>query len=461
MRGYEDRSSMSILQRHRGCERGAVLVQVAIATIGLLAFSALAVDFGIKWIARAQAQNAADAGALAGALALSFDDPDDFTDTGPAKQSALQYALANWVWGEAPDVNVTTDITFPPCPDGTDTCIRVDVYRNQQRGNALPTFFARFVGVMDQGVRATATAQVLTGNATDCLKPWAVVDRWDEFTAPEPPDVMDSPDPDFNPQSTYDRYSDGQGNDPPQEPDLYVPPTQDSPGTGFTVTGNYGTQYAIKTGASGSDAVSSGWSRSIDLPRVDSGNLGGNAYGANITSCNGFPTAIASPETVCPSDSSQIATHEEKVFWASRGCVRVQTGVIQGQTRDGIEQIFNRDPYARWNPSLNDGQGGIENSAQSPSNRIVPIAVMDIDRYLAADPSGSGGVVKIVNILGFFIEGIGDVDRNGNIIFDPANPMPHNGQAVIGRLMTMPGMALGNGNIDEDASFLMNIILVR
>jgi predicted aconitase with swiveling domain len=86
---------------------------------------------------------------------------------------------------------------------------------------------------------------------------------------------------------------------------------------------------------------------------------------------------------------------------------------------------------------------------------------MDIDRYLAVDPSGSGGVVKIVNILGFFIEGMGDVDRNGNIIFDPNNPMPQNGQAVIGRLMTMPGMALGNGNIDEDASFLMNIILVR
>jgi hypothetical protein len=86
---------------------------------------------------------------------------------------------------------------------------------------------------------------------------------------------------------------------------------------------------------------------------------------------------------------------------------------------------------------------------------------MDIDRYLAMTPTGSVGVIKIVNILGFFIEGLGDVDSNGNISFDPANPMPNNGQAVVGRLMTMPGMALGNGNIDEDASFLMNIILVR
>ncbi|MGH9330664.1 MAG: pilus assembly protein TadG-related protein [Vicinamibacterales bacterium] len=452
---------MSSVRRHRGSERGAVLVHVAIATVGLLALCALAVDFGIKWIARAQAQNAADAGALAGAISLSFDDPDDLTDTGMAKQSARQYALANLVWGEAPDVDVTTDITFPTCPDGTDTCVRVDVYRNQQRSNPLPTFFAQFVGVMSQGVRATATAQVLTGNATDCLKPWAVVDRWDEFNPPEPPDVMDSPDPDFNPQSTFDRYSNGQGNNPPQEADLYVPPTQNSPGTGFTVSGNFGTQYAIKTGAPGNAAVSSGWFRSVDLPRVDTANLGGNAYGANIVSCNGYPTAIASPGVVCPSDGSQISTHEEKVYWASRGCVRVQTGVIQGQTYDGIEQIFNRDPYARWNPSLNDGLGGIQNSSRTPSDRIVPIAVMDIDSYLAADPSGSGGVIKIVNILGFFIEGLGDVDGNGNIIFDPANPMPRNGKAVVGRLMTMPGMAVGNGNIDEDASFLMNIILVR
>jgi Flp pilus assembly protein TadG len=355
-----------------------VLVHVMIATVGLLALSALTIDFGVKWIARAQAQNAADAGALAGAIALSFDDPDDQTDTGMAKQSALQYALANWVWGEAPAVNVTTDVTFPTCPDGsTDTCVRVDVYRNQQRSNPLPTYLAQFAGVMDQGVRATATAQVLTGNATDCLKPWAVIDRWDEFDGPEPD--YPGPDPDFNPQSTFDRYSTGQGNNPPPENDLYVPPSADSPGTGFTVTGDYGRQFAIKMGGGSNDAVSSGWFRSLDLPRVDTGNLGGNAYGANIVSCNGFPTAIASADTVCPSDGSQISTHEEKVYWAARGCLRVQTGAITGQTREGIEEIFARDENAYWDASLNNGRGGLANSCCTPGPRIVPISVMDIN----------------------------------------------------------------------------------
>jgi len=435
-------------------ECGAVLIHVAIAMVALLALCALTLDYGVKVIARGQAQNAADAGALAGATSLSFDDPDDRSDTGPAKTSAREYARANWVWGEAPDVNPTTDITFPLCPDGLDTCVRVDVYRNQERGNPLPTYLTQLIGVMNQGVKATATAQVRTGNATECLRPWAIVDRWDEFDGPEP----DYPgfDPDFLPSSTFDRY------DPRNpEPDLYVPPSADSPGTGFTVDGDFGRQFAIKTDAPGNQAVSSGWFRSLDLPRTDEGNLGGDAYGDNIVSCNGYPTAIADPDTVCPTESSEISTFEEKVYWAAHGCVRVQTGVIQGPTISGIEDLFNQDPGAQWNPSLNNGHGGVENSCCTPSPRIVPVSVMDTDAYLAADPSGSGGVVKIVNIFGFFIEGMGDLDPNGNIVFDPSDPIRPQNRVVIGRLMTLPGLGSGSSNIDERASFLRTIVLVR
>ena len=38
--------------------------------------------------------------------------------------------------------------------------------------------------------------------------------------------------------------------------------------------------------------------------------------------------------------------------------------------------------------------------------------MIDIDHFLAADPSGANGVLRIVNIYGFFIEGMGDVDVN-------------------------------------------------
>jgi Putative Flp pilus-assembly TadE/G-like len=409
-------------------ESGATLIHIAVAMLALLAVSAMSIDAGVKWVARGQAQNAADAGALAGAIALSFDDPDDFSDTGMGKQSA-----------------------FPPCPDGSDdTCVRVNVFRNQERNNPLPTFFASLVGVMDQGVRATATAQIRTGNATECLRPWAVVDRWNEYLGPGsygPPQPLD----------TFDTYAPREQD---REPDVYVAPTPTDPGTGFRYPEDIGTQFAIHTGAPGNAAVSSGWYRNIDLPRIDSGNLGGNAYGDNIVSCNGYPTAIAAPDTVCP-DAGSLVSHADKVYWAARGCVRVQTGVIQGQTRDGIRDIIAMDLAARWDPTMNGGQGGVQ-SQYSPSARIVPVAVLDVGQFLASDPNGSGGVLRIVNIFGYFIEGMGDIDRQtGAIIFDPDNPLAQNAQTVVGRLVALPGRFIGSSTIDEDAAFLRTIILVR
>ena len=105
--------------------------------------------------------------------------------TGLAKRNARGFAVANNVFGQAPAVDITNDVTFPVCPPpdggpGT-TCVRVDVYRNYERGNSLPSFFSRIVGVTEQGVKATATAKVLTGTQTECLRPWVVIDRWDEF----------------------------------------------------------------------------------------------------------------------------------------------------------------------------------------------------------------------------------------------------------------------------------------
>ena len=50
--------------RARGARGG--LVHVALAMLALIAFSALAIDYGAMWVSRGQAQNAADAAALAG-----------------------------------------------------------------------------------------------------------------------------------------------------------------------------------------------------------------------------------------------------------------------------------------------------------------------------------------------------------------------------------------------------------
>ena len=58
-------------------QRGAMLMHIAISMLALLAFSALAVDYGIMWAARRQAQNTADSAALTGAVSMAFQAPGD------------------------------------------------------------------------------------------------------------------------------------------------------------------------------------------------------------------------------------------------------------------------------------------------------------------------------------------------------------------------------------------------
>ena len=158
---------------------------MAIAVLGLLAISSFSIDYGVMMVSRGQAQTAADAGAMAAALYLAWDDPSDLAG---AQAIGVTAAQQNPVWGQSPDIT-PADVTFPTCPPGApgpvDTCVRVDVFRNQRaNGNPLPVFFASLLGMTDQGVRATATAQVLYGTGPgpgDCVKPFALPDRWEEF----------------------------------------------------------------------------------------------------------------------------------------------------------------------------------------------------------------------------------------------------------------------------------------
>ena len=432
--------------RH-SAERGAVIIQMAVCLLVLLAFSAFVVDYGVMWASRGHAQTAADAGALAGAISLAFDSGTDFAG---AKLKARLVALQNGVWDAAPDVQLS-DITFPPCPPGApglpDTCVKVDVFRNQRAGGSpLPMFFGNLVGVTNQGVRATATAQIVAGDTVDCLKPWAVVDRWDEFAPGGAEPDYPNPDPDFLPTSTYDKYSDGKGNSPPQENDFYKPATATDNGTGFRLPYDEGLRYAVKVGDN-SNSVSSGWFRAIRLPRLD-GQNGASVYQDNITSCNGLPSSFAAPETVCPATIGQ----DDMAYWAARGCYRVETGNMVGPTAAGIEDLIARDSGASYNA----GSKTIVGSAYSPatkSPRVVPIGVMNIDQYLAQDASGSNPVVRLENIYGFFIEGMGDVAADGSMSLSAS------GKSVIGRIMTIP--ATGSGRLTNSSSFLRSIILVR
>jgi Flp pilus assembly protein TadG len=164
-------------------DRGAILVYVAVAIAVLMAFSAFVVDYGVFWLARGQAQNAADAGALAGAVARAYDEPAAASPTVITLQGAQSAATANLIAGEVLPVSAVEVDGDPAtaCPDWAKgqggPCVRVSVYRDRAHGNALGTYFGPLFGSQSLDVQATATAQVRAANTTDCLKPFMMPDR--------------------------------------------------------------------------------------------------------------------------------------------------------------------------------------------------------------------------------------------------------------------------------------------
>ncbi len=394
-------------------ERGTVLVQVAVALLALLALSGFVFDYGVMWVSRSQAQNAADAGALAGAIALAFDNPDDFDG---ARDKAVAVARRNNVWAAQPDVT-PADVTFPPCPPGApgapDTCVKVDVFRNQRAGgNALPTFMTRLVSIMSQGVRATATAQVLVGDSAKCVKPWAVSDKW--------LDSRDTPqDNTWTPDDTFERYVQNGSNrgallDPA---DTYIPPGTDGH-TGFTVEADYGTRMVLKHG-NPAQAIAPGWFFPVVINPIE--GPGGANYRDNISSCD--PT-IVGPGTV----------------------LQTEPGNMIGPTSQGVADLIAQDSAARWSASANDGLGApvggcMATGACSLSPRLVALAVFNPDAYDSGRASGRTDI-QVTKILGFWLEGM-------------------QGNDVIGYLTHYPAVATGGAPVEADSTFLRTIILVR
>ncbi|MGE5833096.1 MAG: pilus assembly protein TadG-related protein, partial [Acidobacteriota bacterium] len=247
---------MSPQKRLAADDRGAVLIHVALGVLALTAFLTIVADFGLMWTARRQAQNSADAAALAGAIGLAYDDPSDYSNTGPAKQNAYLTSQTNSVWGQPPYVDISTNITFPlvpaaqcdPAGTGTSQCVRVEVLRNQDSLNPLPMLFGYIVGRSTQNTRASAIALAAAANTSNCLKPWGVADKWQEADGSwDPTDTFDPPADDY-------RY--------PGELD------PSDPGTGYqappATPNDYGTELTLKVGQPG-DAINPGWFQALRL----------------------------------------------------------------------------------------------------------------------------------------------------------------------------------------------------
>src|SRR5271157_4691693 len=84
---------------------GVILPYVALTIVAMLGFLALAIDLGMMMVAKAQAQNAADAAAFAGARTLTGGATSNTTQATTNGQAA---AAANVVLGQSvPAANVT------------------------------------------------------------------------------------------------------------------------------------------------------------------------------------------------------------------------------------------------------------------------------------------------------------------------------------------------------------------
>ncbi|HEY3397415.1 MAG TPA: pilus assembly protein TadG-related protein [Armatimonadota bacterium] len=152
---------------------GAISALVAMAMIALVGCLAMSVDVGRLVLAKQQLQNAADAAAMAGVLALRS----GMTQSN-GTNAALAAANANTCLGSAIKVNTATDVVvgawdkttsrvipWVTAADGNASvpggilAVRVTLRRTAASpGGAIPTVFARIVGINNMETTVVSTA---------------------------------------------------------------------------------------------------------------------------------------------------------------------------------------------------------------------------------------------------------------------------------------------------------------
>ena len=351
------------LRRLADDESGMSYVFVGLGFMGFLSASMLAIDVGMLMTARSQAQNSADAGALAGATALLYDSWSDRSSSGPAVTSAITAATGNAVM--AKNVSVTpADVEFPLDPSGEPNRVKVTVRRTAERGNPVSTLIAKYFGTVSADISATATAEVSRANAMTCVKPFTIPDRWiEKQTAP------------WDGDDTYDAF-DNKGR-PLANPDIYIPATQ-SGYTGYNQESMRGQRLGIRAATGTNITVSFYFSLALGKPVL----TGGAEYDWNIANCNKTIYHWGDPLTQEP-------------------------GAMSGPTISGAELLVAKDPGAYWDSSTNK----VKNSAfGGKSPRVFPIPLYDPIVYDSGKRNGRSADLVTANWVGFFLE---EIQGNG------------------------------------------------
>jgi Flp pilus assembly protein TadG len=351
---------------------GQTLAVAAVMMVAIFAVMAIAIDLGLAYTARTEAQRAADAAALAGAsVFMEYPLPTDYE--AQIQRRAREYAARNFVRNVAVASGFTAGA---PVVETEGNEVRVQIIDEEGkvrvwvRREGIATWFARLIGVDHIAVAAMAAAQVKSVGAARCVMPWIVMDaflrdtnhpRYDESTVPD------------------------EGESYNEEVHRYAPAISqcDPTSTGFGAETDR-TQYST----AGCD-----YGRPIVLRKSDPLNphVPGNFLSIRLGDSNGVPEYQRNIEE-CHPDPVSIGD-----------VVEPEPGVYPLATPQAVRRLISGDD-GRWDPSANEGEGGV---VGGEGKRLVIVALA------APDGIARPGLVDIVvqNFGMFFIENVFDTGR--------------------------------------------------
>jgi hypothetical protein len=362
------------------------MITMAVSIVALFSFAIVAIDGAILMTTKTQLQNAADAACLACASGLGIDGTVD-----ERMDEAMDRAIAFALYNDAVENVLSPVEIYPedvefldadgnPNPANPVKC-RVTTHRTVAHGDPLRTYFLKIIDLAvpnTADVRADATAELFDICGTNCLKPWAIPDRWADTNGNGEYDFAEDW-TDLNQNGVWvpgEPYTDSDG-DGQYDPDEFYDPLI----TGYLPPGDLGYQLPLHSGTP-PGPIASGQYWSVALPPLGNPDqdplTGGAIYREWIRTC--------APYYVSPGDS-----------------LLLEPGQMVGPTIQGVLDLISMDPLATWNPATK----SIANSAYGLSPRVALVPFYD--PYFP--PKSGRNAVTVTKIGAFFIESVGPGSR--------------------------------------------------
>jgi hypothetical protein len=352
------------------------MVLVAVALVGIMASMALAIDLGMLYKNRSDAQRVADAASLAGAA--------EYLEAVPkitkARDNAVEYILKNKVGNDVVDPVTDSasqmegaDLVFESREATVRVMPTVQKVRVQVRRAENETWFARLFGKEAMPVRAQAAAEAVNTGTARCLKPFALPDMWDDPSA----DTVVA-------NRVWDEGEDwGYGNDGTADRYLsYAPGVTDATGlgggwrngNGQGVTDDYGRETVLKyQGNLNTGGGKKGGGTPINLPpsfyltwRLPVDPDVKKCKDPNATSNDNGEQAVLA--NVCNCNTSPITLFDSTKYFT-------KPGLAANPLDKAINQLLEDDPNATWDETTKAVVNSTYGDGWISSPRVVKVAL--------------------------------------------------------------------------------------